>query len=62
MPEQQEEKKEEKKDDGEPGYFTKLITQVIDNVQIFIDRVHIRYEGTLFNFPLFSSISYLFIF
>ena len=36
---------EKEKAEGEGGYFAKLITQVIDNVQVFIDRVHIRYEG-----------------
>ncbi len=47
MPEQKgEEKKEEKKDDGEQGYIGRLVTQIVDNIQIFIDRVHVRYEGT----------------
>jgi hypothetical protein len=53
-----EEMGEEKEDDGEkhaPGFFAKLLTRIVDNIQIFVNRVHIRYEGLIrrFLFRLF---------
>ena len=28
----------------EPGWAQKWVAKVVDNIQIFVDRVHIRYE------------------
>lgn len=44
--EQQQKKKDEKKSDG---FFARLGMKVVDNIQIFINDIHIRYEDDVSN-------------
>src|SRR3989338_4998006 len=34
----------ERREEKEAGFFEKMITKLVSNIQVFIDRVHIRYE------------------
>jgi vacuolar protein sorting-associated protein 13A/C len=40
-------KNEKTKDNSEEGYFSKLVMKIIDNLQITIKDIHIRYEDDL---------------
>jgi vacuolar protein sorting-associated protein 13A/C len=40
---------EEKKADQPAGYFESLIIKIINNIQIFIDNVHVRFEDSVSN-------------
>ena len=42
-------KKAEKSKDSEEGYFSKLVVKIIDNLQVTIKDIHIRYEDHLTN-------------
>ena len=43
--------KPEAKQSSEDGFFAKLFTKVADNIQVYIDNVHIRYEDRLQKIP-----------
>jgi len=51
MPEQPEseeaKKKREEAEKSGPGYLERLVMQIVDNVQVYIDRVHVRYEDAV---------------
>lgn len=37
--------------DESPGFFQALVEKIIDNIQIKINRVHIRYQNDSHNAP-----------
>ena len=39
--------KKNDKDDKEAGYIQKLTLKIIDNIQLSINNIHIRFEDTL---------------
>eukprot|EP01102_Stenamoeba_stenopodia_P012691 TRINITY_DN4034_c0_g3_i1.p1 TRINITY_DN4034_c0_g3~~TRINITY_DN4034_c0_g3_i1.p1 ORF type:complete len:542 (-),score=132.61 TRINITY_DN4034_c0_g3_i1:760-2385(-) len=39
-----EKKQQQAKTENDDGFMKRLITKIVDNIQIFIDKVHIRYE------------------
>lgn len=41
--------KESSKEDQEKGYMEKVGMKVIDNIQVEIKNIHIRFENTVFS-------------
>jgi hypothetical protein len=48
-PEQQGNKNDEKDKKKDDGFFSRMAMKVVDNVQIFLDNIHIRYEDDVSN-------------
>jgi vacuolar protein sorting-associated protein 13A/C len=43
---QQRAQKDDDDDDNQPSFITQLVTKIVDNVQVSITNIHIRYEDS----------------